>query len=105
MGSPRPRPRRLAEKLRQIRNAFGLSQTEMYRRIGVEHLPAYNDISKYESDTREPPLAVLVQYARVAGVNMEVLADDELDLPERLPGPTDHAEIRRRFAPRRKSKR
>ena len=105
MGHPRPRPGRLAEKLRQIRSAFGSSQTEMYRRLGVENLVAYNEISKYESDGREPPLMVLLQYARVAGVNMEVLADDELDLPERLPGVTDHAEIRRRFAPRRKSRR
>ena len=105
MGHPRPRPGRLAEKLRQIRNAFGVSQTEWHRRLGVEDLIAYNEISKYESDDREPPLAVLLQYARVAGVNMEVLADDELDLPDRLPGPTDHAEIRRRFGARRKPRR
>jgi hypothetical protein len=34
---------------------------------------------------------------------MEVLADDELDLPERLPGQTNHEQIRRLFAPCRKS--
>jgi transcriptional regulator with XRE-family HTH domain len=105
MGHSRPRPGRLAEKLRQIRNTFGLSQTELHRRLGVEDLIVYNEISKYESDDREPPLMVLLQYARVAGINMEVLADDELDLPERLPGQTNHAEIRRRFASRRKSRR
>lgn len=105
MGYPRPKPERLAEKLRAIRNAFGLSQTDLHSRLGVEHLIAYNEISKYESGEREPTLMVLLQYARLAGVNMEVLADDELDLPERLPGPTDHEEIRRRFGTRRKSKR
>lgn len=105
MGHSRPRPMRLAEKLRQIRNAFGLSQTDLHRRLGVEDLIAYNEISKYESDDREPSLMILLQYARLAGVNMEALADDELDLPERLPGQTNHEEIRRQFTSRRKSKR
>jgi hypothetical protein len=45
---------------------------------------------------------ILLQYARGAGVPTEVLIDDELDLPEKLPGPTDHAEIRRTFAARRR---
>jgi hypothetical protein len=45
---------------------------------------------------------ILLQYARAAGVPTEVLIDDDLDLPENLPGPTNHEEIRRQFAPRRK---
>jgi transcriptional regulator with XRE-family HTH domain len=102
MGHSRPRPKRLAEKLRAIRSAFGLSQTDLHSRLDVEDLIVYNEISKYEADEREPTLMVLLQYARLAGVNMEVLADDELDLPERLPGQTNHEEIRRRFASRHK---
>jgi transcriptional regulator with XRE-family HTH domain len=105
MGNPRPKPTRLAEKLLTIRNAFGFSQTDLYRRLGVEDMISYNVISRYESGDREPTLMVLLQYARIAGVNMEVLADDALDLPERLPGATDHEEIRRRFRSRRKQKR
>lgn len=84
MGNPRPRPARLAEKLLQIRTALGLSQTEMLSRLGVEDLIAYHSISKYELGKNEPPLMILLRYARVAGVQMEVLADDELDLPEKL---------------------
>jgi transcriptional regulator with XRE-family HTH domain len=84
MGNPRPKPERLAEKLLAIRNALGLSQTEMLSRLGVEDLIAYHSISKYELGLREPPLMILLRYARVAGVQMEVLADDELDLPEKL---------------------
>lgn len=34
---------------------------------------------------REPSLLVLLNYARAAGVYLDVLVDDELDLPERLP--------------------
>ena len=85
MGSARPRPERLAEKLLQIRTALGLSQTEMLHRLGVEDLIAYHSISKYELGKNEPPLMILLRYARVAGIQMEVLADDELDLPEKLP--------------------
>lgn len=105
MGHARPRPARLAEKLLQIRIALGLSQSGLHQLLGVGEQIEYHAISKFERGINEPTLTVLLQYARVAGVNMEVLADDELDLPERLPGPTDHEEIRRSFTPRRKSRR
>ena len=102
MGYARPKPERLAEKLRQIRVTLGLSQTEMHRRLGVEEMITYTQISKYESGLREPLLQILLNYARVARVPTEVLIDDELDLPEKLPGTTNHDEIRRKFASRRK---
>lgn len=85
MGNVRRRPERLGEKLRQIRLMLGLSQSEMLRRLDAEDLITYHQISGYESGKREPSLLILLQYARVAGVSMEVLADDELDLPEKLP--------------------
>ena len=84
MGNARRRPERLAEKLLQIRLALGLSQTEMYRRLGVEDEILYTRISDYELDKAEPTLMVLLRYARVAGVSMETLADDEMDLPAKL---------------------
>lgn len=49
-------------------------------------------------------LKVLLQYARVAGVHMEALVDDELDLPDKLPASTDHQEIRRAYKPHRKTR-
>jgi len=88
----------LAEKLLDIRNSLGLSQTEMYRRLGVEDLMPYTRISKYERGELEPPLIVLLQYARVAGVHMEDIVDDELDLPERLPGNVRYKGIKRKSA-------
>ncbi|MGA9995901.1 MAG: helix-turn-helix transcriptional regulator [Pyrinomonadaceae bacterium] len=104
MGSARPRPARLAEKLLQIRNALGLSQTEMFRRLGVEDLKDYTIISKYELNKNEPSLAVLLQYSRLAGVHMEALVDDELDLPDELPASIDHQEIKRKYTARRKKR-
>ena len=81
----RPKPERLAEKLRQIRLAFGLSQSEMLNRLGVEDLITYHRISDYELGKNEPPLTILLQYARAANVSTDVLIDDELDLPKKLP--------------------
>lgn len=98
MGRVGMRPERLAEKLRYTRLALGLSQSEMLRRLGIEDLVAYNAILQYETGMNEPSLMILLQYARVAGVNMEVFADDELDLPEKLPGDTDHGEVRRKYS-------
>ena len=82
---PRPIPKRLGEKLLQIRNALVLSQTEMLKRLGLEEEMQYARISEYETGQREPSLLTLLEYSRVAGVHMEVLADDEADLPDRLP--------------------
>lgn len=105
MGYARRKPQRLADKLRQVRAALGLSQPELLRRLDAEEIIAYTQISRYETGDREPPLEILLQYARLAGVNMEVFVDDELDLPESLPGPTNHEGIKRTFASGRKRKR
>jgi transcriptional regulator with XRE-family HTH domain len=78
------RPRRLAEKLRQVRLALGLSQTELLRRLGFEDVIAYHRISNYELGTGEPPLPVLLAYAKLAGVSTDVLIDDERDLPAKF---------------------
>jgi transcriptional regulator with XRE-family HTH domain len=104
MGYARPRPERLAEKLLQIRNALGLSQTELWRRLGVEDEISFKRISKYELGQNEPPLIILLQYARAAGVHVEALIDDELDLPKKLPGPVKYGEIRRAYVSRSRSK-
>jgi transcriptional regulator with XRE-family HTH domain len=86
MGNARPKPERLAEKLRQIREGLGLSQTEMLKRLGLEESMKYARISEYETGQREPSLLTLLAYSRAAGVHLEVLADDEMDLPAKLPG-------------------
>lgn len=104
MGYARPRPKRLAEKLLQIRVALGLSQTELWRRLGVEDEISFKRISKYELDQNEPPLLILLQYARVAGVHVEALIADELDLPEKLPGHVKYGVIRSAYNSRSRGK-
>lgn len=92
-----PKPKRLAEKLRQIRLSLGLSQSEMLRRLGMEEIISYTKISHYELDVREPSLFILLQYARVANVYVDVLIDDEVDLPSTLPSSEKHEGGRRKF--------
>lgn len=83
--SSRPKPVRLAEKLLRIRIALGLSQNGMLKQLGLDQDLFQSNISGYELGTREPPLPVLLKYAQTAGVWIDVLVDDELDLPENLP--------------------
>ena len=86
MGYARWRPERLAQKLRQIRRTLDLSQSELHKTLGVEEDISYTRISDYELDKFDPPLIVLVEYARVARVHLELIVDDRLDLPKELPG-------------------
>ncbi|HEY0545620.1 MAG TPA: helix-turn-helix domain-containing protein [Pyrinomonadaceae bacterium] len=102
MGAARQRAERLAEKLLQLRLALGLSQSEMLKRLDVEDMIVYNRISDYERGTREPPLPILLRYARVAGVYVEDLIDDDLDLPNKLPNTARHTGIKRQPASRRR---
>jgi transcriptional regulator with XRE-family HTH domain len=77
----RERPRKLGAKLLRIRNDLGLSQTEMWRRLGLEDQASYTVISGYETGRLEPSLITLLKYARLAKVNVEILIDDGLKLP------------------------
>jgi transcriptional regulator with XRE-family HTH domain len=101
----RIRPERLAQKLLHIRTTLGLSQNGLIRHLGLTELLSQNAISAFEQGRREPPLPVLLQYARVAGVWMDVLVDDELDLPAKLPTATKPEGIPYRSASGTKSKR
>lgn len=81
----RIRPRRLGEKLRSIRNHLDCSLTEMAERLSTDEFSLRRtDISKYELDTNEPPLPALLRYARTVGITIDILVDDEMDLPESL---------------------
>jgi len=78
----RAKPKRLGEKLLGIRNSLGLSQNGIARRMGMSDVLTQSNVSEFESGRREPSLLVLLQYARVGGVTIDILADDMVDLPE-----------------------
>jgi transcriptional regulator with XRE-family HTH domain len=87
----RQRPIHLAGKLRQIRDALGLSQNGIISRLGLTDEIYQDYISAYERGLREPPLPILLLYARLAGVCMEVLIDDKAKLPSKLPARPTHS--------------
>ena len=80
MGHSRPRPKHLAKKLLQIRRSLRMSQGEMVKQLGVQDLIHYTNISKYELDKNEPPLAIVLAYARLVGIPVEQSIDDEIEL-------------------------
>jgi transcriptional regulator with XRE-family HTH domain len=78
----RAQPKRLAFKLRKIRQKLELSQGQMAERLKDTPAPPYPGlISRYEQGKAEPDLFILLEYARLAGVSVETLIDDQLDLP------------------------
>ena len=77
----RSKPARLAEKLLQIRLTLDQSQESMVKVLDHPDVPGRHYISGYELGTREPTLAVLLRYAELVNVWLDVLARDELDLP------------------------
>lgn len=83
----REKPAFLAQKLLKIRTTIdrGLSQDELVSRLGLAGEIDRHYISKYERGVIEPPLRILLSYANLAGVFLDVLADDNLILPDRLP--------------------
>lgn len=89
--SNRIRPHRLGEKLKAIREAFGLTQEELIDRLNYDASPLHHqNISGFEKNTREANLLILTAYCDLAGICLDVLVRDNLDLPERLPNNPKH---------------
>jgi transcriptional regulator with XRE-family HTH domain len=78
--SRRNKPLKLSHKLLAIRRRLGKSQTEMARALELK--VHYSAVSNFELGTREPDLIIVLRYARLAGVPMETIVDDQMNLPE-----------------------
>lgn len=61
----RPRPKRLAEKLLKIREAFGLSQDDLIERLGLKGSLLRSTISQFERGEREPSYIALLEYSKL----------------------------------------
>jgi transcriptional regulator with XRE-family HTH domain len=79
------KPKLLGRKLAEIRRQLQLSQNGMIRKLGFATELVREEISAFERGVRVPPVIALLEYARIANIAVEVLIDDELDLPEKLP--------------------
>ncbi len=86
----RLRVEKLPEKLLSIRKALNLSQNELIRELGLKGVIYQSNVSGYELGEREPPLPILLKYAQLAGICLDILVNDELELPEKLPAKPKH---------------
>lgn len=86
----RLRSKKLPEKLLMIRESLQLSQNGIVDHFGLRDILNRQNISAYENDEIEPPLPVLLLYAKAAGVCTDVLIDDRQQLPKVLPGKPKH---------------
>jgi transcriptional regulator with XRE-family HTH domain len=83
--SHRPRPARLGKKLRQIRTSLGLTLDQLIGLLNYKDSPLYpTNISGMERGEREPPLLLLLAYARLIGISTDILIDDGLELPKNI---------------------
>ncbi|HEV7644788.1 MAG TPA: helix-turn-helix transcriptional regulator [Pyrinomonadaceae bacterium] len=85
------KPERIGEKVREIRRKLGITQEQIFELLthhGAKIHVGY--IARYEINERTPTMLVTLAYARAVGIPMEILVDDELDLPKKLPGKSKH---------------
>lgn len=94
--APTYKPVRLGEKIVHIRRELGLSQNGLIRHLGLSDELFQGDISAYELGNRVPDLRTLLLLANAAGVFVDVLIDDSVDLPEKLPSRVKSAGVRRK---------
>lgn len=66
----------LGAKLRAVRKHLGLSQSQLAARITSFDIH-YGRISTYERGYRVPNVLVLLDYARLAGIHVDDLVDDD----------------------------
>lgn len=74
----RDKPKRIAPKLKAIRERLGVSQTGMKRLMNYPG--PYGRVSEWELGKRVPSIPILLSYARAAGVPLEEIVDDDLEL-------------------------
>ena len=90
------KPARLGQKIVEIRRQLGLSQIGLIRHLGLREEMLQGDISAFELGNRVPDLRTLMLLAKAAGVFVDVLIDDELDLPKKLPAHPKSEGVRRK---------
>jgi hypothetical protein len=67
-------PKRLPEKLMAIRERYDLTAAEPSKSLDAATIDAY------EKGDLDLPLSVLLSYARLAGIPVQNLIDDDMDL-------------------------
>ena len=78
--SPRRIPKKLGYKLRAIREFKGWSLDQMASELGKMGSSRRTRVFEWENGKRQPELATLLAYAKLANVAVESLIDDEITI-------------------------
>jgi transcriptional regulator with XRE-family HTH domain len=81
MGNEPSTSNRLGEKLAQIRAALGVSQNDLIALLNFRERLDRSYISNWEHGKMEPSLNELLRYAHLAGVSIDALLQDAMNLP------------------------
>jgi transcriptional regulator with XRE-family HTH domain len=78
-------PKNLGKKLAAIREKLGVETYEkMVDKLDVGDMPIYRStIYEYEKNRRQPPLVILLRYARLGKISVDTLIDDDKEWPQR----------------------
>lgn len=85
-------PKEMPKKLKFIRNHFELTLDELSKALeaelkllGFPEIKVYTGgITEFEKGKREPQIPVLLAYAHLAGVYVDILINDDLEMPKYL---------------------
>jgi len=89
----RTQPEKLKIKLKTVRLKMEVSQqrmAELLKHYAPNEIIVPGHISDFENGKREPSLPVLLAYAKLVAISTDVLIDDEIDLPKKLPSKIKH---------------
>jgi transcriptional regulator with XRE-family HTH domain len=75
----RKSPKKLAEKLREVRLRLEMTQEEVAKHLGTDS----GAISRYERGLRDPSLLEILAFSRMSGVGIDVLLDDKMSLAKK----------------------
>lgn len=78
-----PIPKYLGSKLLAIRKKLKLSQSQLLEVLNIK--ATRGRVSRWERGVSEPDIMILARYARLAGVSVEILMDDDLKLADWSP--------------------
>ena len=86
-------PAQMPRKLETIRTQLGFNLEEMITAINKNIIAGgYSDVKifrshilEFEKGVREPQIPVLLAYAQIANIYVDILINDKLDLPKGLP--------------------
>lgn len=68
------------EKLKALREHLGFTQDQLAEKLGMTEPSRRSRVSEWEKGLREPKRATLIRYAKLAGIEIKNLIDDDEEI-------------------------